>query len=213
MWKVLLGSGAPAIQAVQVASEPIQMLDPWYVTGLVEGEGTFTYNRSPRNLMLVFAVKLIRADDQLLITLQRFFGGIGTIYRVRLRAATPKAGFTKAASYFRVCRIDQLQRVVEHFDEYPLRGAKAHSFAIWRLMVLLKREFPKTARNHLLAFAKKLSASSPRNGRWDPEDPDAGPYRPPPLPSEVRDYFDELLGDSSALLENRDYATLSAGHA
>src|SRR6266545_7278604 len=130
-------------------------LDPWYVTGLVEGEGTFTYSRSGAHMALYFAVKLVRADDDLLISLREFFGGVGTIYRVRPRAPRPRAGHTKAASYYRVCRQDQLRRIVEHFDAYPLKGAKAASYAIWRLMVLLKLEFPKTAGDRLDLFAKK----------------------------------------------------------
>jgi len=161
-------------------------LNPWYVTGLVEGEGCFTYSRGPRSRMaLYFAVKLVRADDELLRCLQAFFGGIGTLYRVRPRAPTPRAGYTKAASYYRVCRRDQLQRIVEHFDAYPLRGTKAASYAIWRLMVLLKVEFPKTSHDHLDLFAKRLSAASPRHGIWSADDENAGPYRSgiePPAP-------------------------------
>jgi hypothetical protein len=153
-------------------------MDPWYVTGLAEGEGTFTYSRTGSRLALYFAVKLIRADDALLLSLQAFFGGVGTIYRVRPRRPTPGAGFTKAATYYRVCRRDDLRRIVEHFDAYPLRGTKAASYQIWRLMVLLKREFPKTSRERLEEFAKRLSAASPRNAAWSAIDENSGPYRP-----------------------------------
>jgi hypothetical protein len=152
-------------------------LDPWYVTGLVDGEGCFTYSRSSKHLALYFSVKLTRADDLLLQALQDYFEGAGTIYRVRPRAATSGAGNTKAASYYRVCRKEELRRIVEHFDTYPLRGAKAESFQIWRLMVLLKLEFPKTSRDHLDSFAAKLSAASPRHATWSATDKDAGPLR------------------------------------
>jgi hypothetical protein len=153
-------------------------LDPWYVTGLVEGEGTFTYSRSGSQIALYFAVKLTRADDSLLLSLQDFFGGAGTVYRVRPRAPTAGAGYTKAATYYRVCRRSELGRIVEHFDAYPLCASKAASFRIWRLMVLLKREFPKTSRDRLDALAGKLSATAPRNAVWSAEDRDAGPHRP-----------------------------------
>jgi len=138
-------------------------LEPWFVTGLVEGAGCFTYSRTGSRLTLYFAVKWIRADDSLLHALQEFFGGVGTIYRVRRRAPTPGAGLTKAASYYRVCRKQELRRIVAHFDAYPLRGAKAGSYRIWRLMVLLKLEFPRTSRERLDTFATKLSAASPRH--------------------------------------------------
>ena len=154
------------------------VLDPWYVTGLVEGEGCFTYSHSGSSLALYFAVKLIRADDALLHSLQAFFGGAGTIYRVRPRRPTARAGFTKAATYYRVCRRSELRTVLAHFDSYPLRGAKAASYQIWRLMVLLKLEFPKTSRDRLEMFAAKLSAASPRHGVWSATDKDAGPTSP-----------------------------------
>ena len=155
-------------------------LNPWYVTGLVEGEGAFTYSRSGSHIALYFAVKLTRADDSLLLSLQGFFGGAGTIYRVRPRAPSGRAGFTKAATYYRVCRRGDLGRIVEHFDRYPLRGSKAASFQIWRLMVLLKKEFPKTSRERLEMLAISLSAASPRNAAWSAEDTDAGPHKNAP---------------------------------
>jgi len=173
--------------AVRFESMSPAGLNPWYVTGLVEGEGTFTYSRSASHLALYFAVKLVRADDALLLALQAFFGGAGTIYRVRPRRPTPRAGFTKAATYYRVCRRNDLRRIVEHFDQYPLCGAKADSFRIWRLMVLLKLEFPKTCRERLEMLAAKLSAASPRNAVWSAEDADAGPYR-----LELREFLGSL---------------------
>jgi hypothetical protein len=145
---------------------PTMKLDPWYVTGLVEGEGCFTYSRSGSRLALYFALKLTRADDTLLAALQSFFGGVGTLYRIRPRPPTARAGFSKAASYYRVCRRDQLGRILAHFDAYPLRGVKAASYRIWRLMVLLKLEFPKTSQDRLDLFAAQLSAAAPRRAVW-----------------------------------------------
>lgn len=152
-------------------------LDPWYVTGLVEAGGCFTFSRGSRsgtrgkrsnlrgkrsNMVLYFAVRLLPAEETLLESLQRFFGGIGTAYHVRARAATHAAGFAQAASYYRVCRRSELRHVVAHFDSYPLKGAKAAAFQLWRLMVLLKLEFPRTSGDELEVLAKKLSAASPR---------------------------------------------------
>ena len=138
-------------------------LDPWYVTGLVEAGGCFTFSRSSgSSMVLYFAVRLLPAEEDLLESLQRFFGGIGTAYRVRPRAASHAAGFAQAASYYRVCRRGELARVVEHFDSYPLKGARAAAFQIWRLMVLLKLEFPRTSGGELEVLAKKLSAATRR---------------------------------------------------
>jgi len=141
-------------------------LDPWYVTGFVEGEGCFTYSRSGPRLALYFAIKLTGADAELLRAFQEFFRGIGRIYRVAPRTPRHRSGFTKAAAYYRVCRCDELVKVVSHFDAYPLHGAKTSSYRIWRQMVLLKKEFGGRRGQHLEPLAARLSAASPRNAPW-----------------------------------------------
>ncbi|MCS7249287.1 MAG: LAGLIDADG family homing endonuclease, partial [Anaerolineales bacterium] len=57
------------------------MLSPWYVTGLVEGEGTFmvSFNRCPKLRVGIetrpsFSVSLSERDLDLLKALQNFFG-------------------------------------------------------------------------------------------------------------------------------------------
>lgn len=142
-------------------------LDPWYVTGFVDGEGSFTYSRSGTNLAMYFAVKLTRKDRPILEALQRFFGGVGTIYDVGARRASPRSGNTKEASYYRVCRLQDLDRILAHFDVYPPKGAKAASYRIWREMVLLKRS-ARPSREPLETMAVQLSAASPRNAPWSP---------------------------------------------
>ena len=137
------------------------------MTGFVEGEGAFTFSRSGRQLALYFAIKLTGADRGILEAMQQYFSGAGAIYDVVPRAApTPSSGYTKAAVYYRICRRDELDRVVEHFDRHPLRGTKAASYVIWRQMVILKRQFRKPPREELEQLSAQLSAASPRNAKW-----------------------------------------------
>lgn len=121
-------------------------MHPWYVTGFLEKEGTFTYSRSGRQIVLYFAVKM--ADEKFLLSLQAFFGGIGKTYSL--------AG---GKTYFRVTRQKDLERIVQHFEEYPLK-TKAKCFGIWKEMVLLKRKFRKPDREQLDRLARDLSACS-----------------------------------------------------
>jgi hypothetical protein len=139
-------------------------LDPWYVTGFVEGEGTFTYSRSGRQMALYFAIKLTELDEPILDDIRAFFGGIGKIYYVQPSdCARPKQGRTKAASYYRVSHREQLPAIVEHFDRYPMRGTKAAAYRIWREMVMLKQRFRNPPRDQLESLAVRLSASQARN--------------------------------------------------
>jgi LAGLIDADG DNA endonuclease family protein len=142
-------------------------LHPWFVTGFVEGEGTFTFSRHREgSLSLYFGVKLTEIDRPILEALQAFFGGAGKLYYVQPRAAlTPNSGYTKAASYYRISKAQDLVRVVRHFDSFPLRGCKRTSYAIWREMVMLKTTTGISSRL-LEPFARELSAASVRNRRW-----------------------------------------------
>lgn len=143
-------------------------LHPWYVTGFVEGEGTFTYSRSGRLLALYFGVRLTAEDRPILEHIQAFFGGIGEIYTQRRRAPRPRGGFSKTASYYRVCRRDHLPRVIDHFDRYPLGGVKLECYRIWREMVFLKLANPRRPPlDELNRLAEELSRASPRNKPWN----------------------------------------------
>jgi hypothetical protein len=120
-------------------------LEPWFVTGFVEGEGAFTFSRSGRQLALYFALKRPAADRSLLEEIQAFFGGAGRLYAVG-----------EGTVYYRVCRREELARVVTHFDRYPLRGEKAEAYRIWREMVALKQAFRRPEREKLAELAEAL---------------------------------------------------------
>lgn len=136
--------------SVETVSRETQ-LDPWYVTGLIDGIGSFTYSRSGRQLAVYFAVKvgakasaeLDPTGHHLLDDLKGFFAG-GAIYT------------SATSSYFRVQRRDELAAVVDHFDRFPLR-AKRRIYEVWREMVLVKRAFRKPDRERLDVLAHELS--------------------------------------------------------
>ncbi len=114
-------------------------LSPWFVTGFVDGEGTFTYGRSGKSLALVFAIKLTATDRSLLEKIRKFFGGSGT-------------------------RPVELLRVVDHFDRYPLQGEKRVPYGIWREMVFLKAAYVGgPIPEELDRMARELSRAVPRN--------------------------------------------------
>ena len=124
---------------------------PWYVTGLIEGAGSFTYQHGGSQLTLVFALRAPAAARSLLEDFRRFFGGAGRIYDTGTREGRPGA-------LLRVTRPHELLRIVEHFERYPLRGTERRAFDVWREMVHLRaahlRTRPPAA---LLELAERLT--------------------------------------------------------
>jgi LAGLIDADG DNA endonuclease family protein len=141
-----------------------RVLHPWFVTGFSEGQATYTFSRSGAGLNLFFAIKLTAADRPLLEDLRAYFG-VGRLYDVKAAPPRgPRQGYTKAACYYRVARLGDLEVIVRHFDQYPLQGARRRPFEIWRRMVQLKRDhFRRPPTEQLAALARDLSASLIRN--------------------------------------------------
>jgi hypothetical protein len=101
-------------------------LDPWFVTGLTEGEGCFCVSFAVRAKLRTglearpsFSLSLNERDRPLLEDLQAFFG-CGWI-----RQSRGDRTFKYEARSIR----DLLEFVVPPFERHPLRGAKAASFA------------------------------------------------------------------------------------
>jgi hypothetical protein len=101
-------------------------LDPWFVTGLAEGEGCFCVALALRRKMRTglevrpsFSLSLNERDHGLLLDLQTFFG-CGWI-----RESKSDRTFKYEVRSIR----DVSERVVPHFDAFPLHGNKAKSFA------------------------------------------------------------------------------------
>ena len=100
-------------------------LDPWYVSGLTEGEGCFCVSFAIRSKLRTglevrpsFSLSLNEKDLELLRDLQTFFG----------------CGWIRESKTDRTFKYEAravgnlVDRVIPHFDHYPLRGNKANSF-------------------------------------------------------------------------------------
>ena len=103
-------------------------LNPWFVTGLAEGQGCFTVSFSFRRKLRVgietrpsFSLSLDQRDLELLTQLRAFFG-CGAIRYSRA---------DRTYKYESRSVADLTRRVVPHFERYPLVGSKGRDFAIF----------------------------------------------------------------------------------
>lgn len=135
------------------------MLEPWYVTGFCDGEAAFTYSRSGGTFGLYFAVKQREDNRQIVEDIQQYFNYIGCIYRGKESKNVPKSGWTQPSSYYRVTKIKELERIIEHFDRYPLQSKKKYEvYKVWREMVMHKLEnYRDFNYAYLHSLAEKLS--------------------------------------------------------
>lgn len=127
------------------------MLNPHHITGMAEIGGSFTYSRSRGTLTLYFALKSWADDVSLLLKVQGFFKA-GKIYKRNRK----KGGWV----YYRVNRMGDLIKVARHFEQYPLQGAKQHTFEIWKQMLLCKRRKLPKDKERIQELARKLSKNN-----------------------------------------------------
>ncbi len=136
------------------------MLTSWYITGFCDGEAAFTYSRTGGSFGLYFAIKQREDNRQIIEEIQGYFGYVGNIYRNKESSPTKNSGYSKPAAYYRVTKITELQRIVEHFDKYPLQiTKKQEAYDVWRQMVIHKLDNYRNVNYDILrALAEKLSS-------------------------------------------------------
>ncbi|HAH20551.1 MAG: hypothetical protein A2Y00_05160 [Omnitrophica WOR_2 bacterium GWF2_43_52] len=137
----------------------MQKLDPWYITGFCDGEAAFTYSRTGGAFNLYFSLRQREDNREIVERIWKFFDYIGNIYKSKGQVPE-KEGYPdqQDSAYFRVARVDQLLKVVEHFDKYPLQGKKQNAYLVWRKMVIYKDEnFRNTDYNILRELVAELA--------------------------------------------------------
>ena len=136
------------------------MLSPQFITGLTEGEGTFTFSRNVKQgaINLYYAIKLSSKDFDLLKQVQEFFG-FGKIYFTQSRRGVfgNLNYVSRPGVYYRVTRLQDLLKVVQHFETYPLHGNKAKVFQLWKQMVFLKKRMFSQEMPKMLSLAVILA--------------------------------------------------------
>jgi len=103
----------------------MEKLDPWYVTGLVEGEGTFAVSFTLRRKLTVgietrpsFSISQNEANLELLKRVYAYFGCGAIRYSRSDRTYKYEVRSVR----------DLTKRIIPHFRRYPLQGAKARDF-------------------------------------------------------------------------------------
>ena len=137
-------------------------LDPWYVTGLVEGEGCFSVSFSFRKRLKVgietrpsFSISLTRRDLHILERIREFFGCGGIRY-----------SRTDSTYKYEVRSIKDLDtKILPHFRKYPLQGSKKEDFEKFALICKKVRANLHMNRGHLQEIIELAYEMNPSGKR------------------------------------------------
>ena len=137
-------------------------LNPWFVTGFTDGEGSFSIIVAKRGTFkvqfqprLFFQISL-HVKDTILLEQVKIYFGVGNIY--------PK---TSDTIIYAVRSIKDLTVIVNHFDKYPLITQKWADYYLWKQAFILiqnKEHMTLDGLNKIVALkgAMNLGLSSPR---------------------------------------------------
>jgi len=116
-------------------------IEPWFLTGFTDAEGSFSIIIDKNNkrklgwrVQTKFQIGLDKRDLSILLQLQQFLGGIGSIYTYSNRS---KVNYS-------IDSIKDLIILINHFDKYPLLTQKAADFRLFKQIIELIKK-----KNHL----------------------------------------------------------------
>jgi hypothetical protein len=125
-------------------------LNPYYLTGFVDGEGCFLINIYPKSnykagylVSLTFKLKIHSKDINLLENIKNYFNVGNITYR--------KDGYVE----FIVSSIKDIKVLIDHFDSYPLLTQKWADYQIFKqtfIIINLKEHLTKEGVNKILSL-------------------------------------------------------------
>ena len=114
------------------------LLHPEWITGFTDGEGSFIIKISKAKgyrlgwkIQPVFQIKLNLRDLDLLSCIKDYFGGAGVI---SLEKNAAKLSISKLS--------DIIEKVIPHFETYPLLTKKCADFELFKQIILIIKEEP-----------------------------------------------------------------------
>ena len=106
------------------------MLNPWYITGLVDGEGCFCITISKHKTKklgfdprLMFEIEMVIDDEKLLRKLKDHFK-CGHVYILNYE----RYGWRPHVKYAVKKQKDIIDKIIPFFEKYPLQGKKHKDF-------------------------------------------------------------------------------------
>ena len=104
-------------------------LDPWFITGFVDGEGCFiigitksSSHKAGYQVRVYFSIEVHKKDELLLERIKNSLGGVGKITKHRPKSVQ-----------LRVTNQKEIAEIIEHFNNYRLINQKFADFELLKL--------------------------------------------------------------------------------
>lgn len=112
-----------------LSKKKINPISPWFISGYSDAEGCFNvgFQKNPNGKFYVrpsFQIKVHSRDNLLLMQIKDYLGGIGNIYT------------NTNDSKFTVRSLDDILKIITHFDNYPLITQKKADFILFKQIIL-----------------------------------------------------------------------------
>jgi len=116
------------------------VLDPWWVTGFYDGDGTFTIKtvvskttKIGYTVRLLYQISVHPSDIEILYKLKTYFNNVGDILVYKDNVS------------YRVTKLsDILNEIIPHFSVYPLQSTKLVSYYLFNAVAMIMKN-----NNHL----------------------------------------------------------------
>ena len=105
-----------------------------WISGFMAGEGSFYITRRGKYARPRFCLNLDASDISILYEMRAELDNIGTIHAYKRTTTLRKNSPT---AYWHIGSKQDLQRLVTHLDEYPLRAIKEEDYLLWRKAVVI----------------------------------------------------------------------------
>jgi hypothetical protein len=165
--------------------------NPWWVTGLVDGEGCFyadlsfrtkvtSSGRSVQCVELVAEMAIaLRADDRSALEKVQSYFGCGVLQGKRSSRNSPsnlRAGINPQPQFaFKIRKVgDLVNLVIPHFEAFPLQTKKSNDFVVWEKIV----EFAATELKGYKGWLRRHPEKVDELGRMCADLKEARKYRP-----------------------------------
>lgn len=151
--KVEFPNVIPLIRPPFITSD--ETLNPDWVSGFTEGDGSFfvNINSDTNHVRPVMSIVLNIREKPLLIKIQQFFEGIGYIY----------TSSSNNSVEWKIGKLSHFNKVILHFNSYPLMGLKSYNFIIWREIISLI----ETKVHLTLEGLAKIKSLKDQLNKWD----------------------------------------------